>query len=169
MRGKVFMVLTVLGLAAAASALAAGQGETAPRPYGPGWRGAPATAAEEIALTGRLSFQDTLHPVLESGGKEYQLMVPRFYAYAGELQEGQSITVKGFVAPGRPWRTAGAAEEAVFVRVTAAVVDGKEISLGNPGRFGGASGVAAGPGMGRMAGGSGPRRGNAPAAPRGRR
>jgi len=95
--------------------------------FGPG-RGAYGSAAEDglkfaeekVTLTGELYFQNRMHAELKAGGKDYELMVPRFYLYDLELKEGQKVSVEGFVAAG---------EEENYLWVTKAVIDGKEFDL----------------------------------------
>jgi len=95
-------------------------------------------AEEKLTVTGPVSFQNRMHAELKADGKEYELMVPRFYLYELELEEGQQVTVEGYVAQG---------DDESYLWVTKAVIDGKEYDLEGrgPGR---------GPGMMR----GGPRR-----------
>jgi hypothetical protein len=61
-----------------------------------------------------------MHAELKADGKEYELMVPRFYLYDLELKEGQQVTVEGYVAQG---------DEENYMFVTKAVIDGEEYDL----------------------------------------
>ena len=145
------MLIALLALAvAAAGAFASGKKEEQNYRrgfYGPGpgggrgWqgRGGPGGAQgpwadEEYALkfsedkvtaTGPVYFQNRMHAELKADGKDYELMVPRFYLYELELKEGQQVTVEGYVAQG---------DEESYMWVTKAVIDGKEYDLQRRGR-----------------------------------
>jgi hypothetical protein len=147
------MLIALLALAvAAAGAFASGKQED--KNYGPGFygrgrggcpgcgpaqswqgRGGPRGfqapegglkfAEEKVTLTGPVNYQNRMHAELKADGKDYELMVPRFYLYDLELKEGQEVTVEGFVAQG---------DDESYVWVTKAVVDGKEFNLEGPRR-----------------------------------
>ena len=88
---------------------------------------------DKLTVTGPVYFQNRMHAELKAGGKDYELMVPRFYLYELELKEGQEVTVEGYVAQG---------DEESYLWVTKAVIDGKEYDLERGGR-----GRGRGPGM----------------------
>jgi len=98
---------------------------------GRGWqgRGGPRVRDEEYGLkfsedkltvTGPVYFQNRMHAELKADGKDYELMVPRFYLYELELEEGQQVTVEGYMAQG---------EDESYLWVTKAIIDGKEYDL----------------------------------------
>jgi len=80
---------------------------------------------EALTVTGPVYFQNRMHAELKADGKDYELMVPRFYLYDLELKEGQQVTVEGYVAQG---------EDENYMWVTKAVIDGKEYLLERGGR-----------------------------------
>jgi hypothetical protein len=75
---------------------------------------------DKLTVTGPVYFQNRMHAELKADGKDYELMVPRFYLYELELEEGQQVTVEGYVAQG---------EDESYLWVTKAVIDGKEYDL----------------------------------------
>ncbi len=87
-----------------------------------------------------------MHPELKSGGKEYELLVPHYYAYELDLKDGQTVTVEGYTVEGMPC-CEDEAEEEVHIWVTKAVVDGKEYDLEGEGFRGGHMGPGMGMGM----------------------
>ncbi|MBN1834718.1 MAG: hypothetical protein JW820_02645 [Spirochaetales bacterium] len=106
----------------------------APEPWqGRGYdeRPAPSFSEESVTVTGRLYFDNRIHPELISEGKEYELLVPRHYLYEAELKEGQTVTVVGYTVTGLPRfeDQEGAEGEEVHLWVTRAVIDGKEYDL----------------------------------------
>jgi hypothetical protein len=94
---------------------------------------------DKVSVTGPVYFQNRMHAELKADGKEYELLVPRFYLYELELKEGQQVTVEGYAAQG---------DDESYLWVSRAVIDGKEYDLER-----GARGPGWGPGM------MGPRRG----------
>jgi hypothetical protein len=80
---------------------------------------------EKVTLSGPVQFQNRIHPEMKAGGRDYQLLVPRFYVYELELKDGQELTVEGYVAQG---------DEVSYLWVTGAVIDGKQYDLERPGR-----------------------------------
>jgi hypothetical protein len=125
MNAKKIVVLFLITGVAAAGAFASGSKEEQPE-FVP--EGAPELSEETVSVTGQLYFDNRIHPELESGGKEYELLVPRFYAYELDLEDGQTITVEGYVVEGMPcWEEAD--EEEVHLLVTRAIIDGEEYEL----------------------------------------
>jgi hypothetical protein len=76
-------------------------------------------------VSGPVYFQNRMHAELKADGKDYELMVPRFYLYDLDLKEGQQVTVEGYVAQ---------AEDENYMWVTKAVIGGKEYQLERGGR-----------------------------------
>ena len=141
------LIPILLGGIGATAAFASGQNEEPAQPYGRpgpgrgyGDRPAPTFSEETITVTGQLYFRNRMHPELESGDAEYELLVPRYYVYEADLKEGQTITVEGYTVTGMPMFDQEDGEE-VHIWVTKAVIDGKEYDLERYGH---------GPGRGRM-------------------
>ncbi len=146
MAKKIFIVSTVLALAIAGLAFASGQKEPA--------TAAGAATAEKLTLTGNVYVQDKIHPVLKSGGKEYELMVPYYLIAQIDLKEGSEITIEGYTVDGicrRP--QAEDAGDDIDVRVTKATINGKDYDLGQ--YYGPMMGGRAGYGRGGMMRGGG--------------
>lgn len=147
---KIIILLLIAGIAAA-GAFASGNKEDEYGPDRPDWRrmprgDAPELSEETITVTGRLYFQDRMHPELKSGAEEYELLVPRFYAYDLELEEGQTVTIEGYTVEGMPC-CGEDEEEELHIWVTKAIIDGQEYDLEDGPRWG-----MMGPGMGRRGG-----------------
>lgn len=129
---KIIMLLLIAGVAAT-GAFASGDKEEeseAARPewrHGP-WGEAPELSEETITVTGQLYFENRMHPELESGSTEYELLVPRFYVGELDLEEGQTITVEGYTVEGMPCCDEEEEGE-VHLLVTKAIIDGEEYEL----------------------------------------
>lgn len=142
MKQKIVLVLFILLTAGIISVSAVGQSETEGVPYGPGWQSRSSELGEKLEITGELYFENKIHPELKSGDQEYELMVPRFYTFGVDLKEGQTITVEGYQVEG-PYCTMEEEEDEIHLRVSKAVIDGKEYDLssmdfgkmGRPGSF----------------------------------
>ena len=132
MNTKRLIVLLLIGGIAATGAFASGDKEEPQRP--PRWDG-PQMSEETITVTGQLHFEDRMHPELESGGREYELLVPRYYAYELDLEEGQTVTVEGYTVEGMPCCEEEEGDE-IHLWVTKAVIDGKEYDLEDGSRMG---------------------------------
>ncbi len=153
---KIFFLLLIAGVAAA-GAFASGNKEDEFGPDRPDWRrmprgDAPELSEETITVTGQLYFEDRMHPELKSGAEEYELLVPRFYAYELDLEEGQTVTIEGYTVEGMPCCEEEEDGE-LHIWVTKAVIDGQEYDLENGPRWG-----MMGPGMRRRGGMMGPGR-----------
>jgi hypothetical protein len=113
---------------------------------------APELSEETITVTGQLYFENRMHPELKSGGEEYELLVPHFYVYELDLEEGQTVTVEGYAVEGMPCYEYEEEEE-LHIWVTKAVIDGEEYDLEAGPRWGsrwGMMGHHGGPGRGMM-------------------
>ncbi|MBN2553391.1 MAG: hypothetical protein JXB06_11515 [Spirochaetales bacterium] len=151
MNVKRIVVMLVIAGVAAGGVFASGNKEQQPEPTRPDWRrvppgDAPELSEETIRVTGQLYFENRMHPELESGGMEYELLVPRFYAYDLDLEEGQTVTIEGYTVEGMPC-CEGEDEEEVHIWVTKAVIDGQEYDLQAEGFRGGFMGPHGGMGM----------------------
>jgi hypothetical protein len=151
---KIIFLLLIAGVAAA-GAFASGNKEDEYGADRPDWRrmprgDAPQLSEETVTVTGQLYFENRMHPELKSGGEEYELLVPRFYAYQLELEEGQTVTIEGYTVEGMPC-CGDEAEEELHIWVTKAVIDGQEYDLEDGPRMGPRWGMM-GPGMGRRGG-----------------
>jgi hypothetical protein len=156
MNAKRIIILLLIAGVAAAGVFASGNREDESDAARPDWRRmprgeAPEFSEETITVTGELYFENRMHPELKSGGEEYELLVPRFYAYDMDLKEGQTVTVEGYTVEGMPC-CEDEEEEEVHIMVTKAVIDGKEYDLEGRGFWGGHMGSrrGMGPGMGMM-------------------
>mgnify|MGYP006283930215 FL=1 len=116
---------------------------------------------EIITLTGTVKLEGEWHPELETVDRTYELMYPPFLDDGLDVQDGEEITVEGYLVPGPRWEEAEEVGEELHLHVTKAVIDGKEYVVEHPGpRHGGRRGgmVYGRPGSrrdGRGAGGQG--------------
>jgi hypothetical protein len=129
---KIMLVLLIAGVAAA-GAFASGDREEETETARPGWRRLPRWEGPElseqpITVTGQVYFEKRMHPELESGGEEYELLVPRFYVYELDLREGQTVTVQGYPVEEMPC-CEDEEEAELHIWVTKAVIDGVEYEL----------------------------------------
>jgi hypothetical protein len=154
MSSKKIIILLLIAGVAAAGAFASGGKEEEPETARRNWRAvpprwdAPELSEETITVTGKLYFENRMHPELESGGEEYELLVPRFYVYELDLEEGQTVTVEGYTVEGMPCYEEE--EEELHIWVTKAVIDGVEYKLEDDPRMGPRWGM--GPGRGHRGG-----------------
>jgi hypothetical protein len=144
MNAKRIIILLLIAGVAAAGVFASGNKEDDSQAARPDWRRmprgeAPDFSEETITVTGQVFFENRMHPELKSGGEEYELLVPRFYAYDMDLKEGQTVTVEGYTVEGMPC-CEDEEEEEVHIMVTKAVIDGKEYDLETGGFWGGRMG-----------------------------
>jgi hypothetical protein len=124
MKRVLVTIMALTFITGVAAVFAEGQVENGRNPYG--------FSSETISITGQIYFENREFPELISGSKEYELMVPRYYQYDSDLEEGQTITVEGFLAPETgAWRAEEeAGSEENHLRVTKAIIDGVEYDLG---------------------------------------
>ncbi len=149
MNAKRIIILLLIAGVAAAGVFASGSKEDESDVTRPDWRRmprgeAPDFSEETITVTGELYFENRIHPELKSGSEEYELLVPRFYAYELDLEDGQTVTVEGYTVEGMPCYEE---EEEVHIWVTKAIIDGKEYDLEAGGFWGGHMGARRGMGM----------------------
>jgi len=171
-RSIIFLTVLMVSLAAAAMPLMAeGMQEQAEpvqpgaRPYG--WSNNPAAQSqqlEQLELSGTVEFTAGHTRLHSSDGEVYELMYPMFLAEDLEVENGQTISVEGFLIPGTRWSSD---EDEQYLRIEKVTVNGQEYELGTggyawgrghhgPGMMGG-SAYGRGPGM--MGGGRAPRGG----------
>lgn len=134
----ILLLVLIVGLPLALFARGTAEdGSTVTPPEAP-WVAAEGPSYDEenkVTLTGKIYFDNLMHPVLKSGGKEYELMIPRMYLYSIELEEGESVTVEGYEADEptgfmRGWRFQDEGEDnELHILVTKATVDGVEWDL----------------------------------------
>ncbi len=140
MKSRIIAVSIVLMLMGLVAAFATGQKEEAERPFGPrgNWAGPrameEATKGEKISVSGPVAFENKWHPELKSGGKEYELIVPRFALWNLDIEEGQSITVEGYTVEGMCCDDDN--ENEVHLLVTKATIGDQEYDLDTPGAWG---------------------------------
>jgi len=121
---KLFLILAVIAVVAGIS-FAEGNKEKGVDEND--WRrGSGSFSPETVELTGTISLNADGFPVLRSGGEEYVLMYPYFLDDDLEIQEGDEISVEGFLAP-HPRRAED--DDATYVRVTKAIIDGEEYEI----------------------------------------
>lgn len=132
MRNTTLLIIIITLVFSAASLFAAGELEEGQFPYNRQFQ------EEKITVTGEVEFENDMHPVIKSGGKEYELMVPMYISYNSGVEEGETITVEGFVVPGPPVEPVE--ENEVHLQLTKAIVKGEEYDLtrlayGGPGNM----------------------------------
>ena len=128
-RKRFFFILLIATLAAGALAAEGTAERNTDVPFGPRSQGRYGMtgmefAEESIEVSGKLSFEAWGHPVLTDGGKTYHLMVPRWGMYDLDIEEGQEVLVEGYMVTEMPW-----GDEETYLRVSRAVIDGKEYDL----------------------------------------
>ncbi len=129
MTKKILLSALALTLVLATAAFAGGQKEPVPGSTAPAAPAArpPFASGEKLTLTGTLSLTGEWHPVLLSGGKEYELMVPRFLAANLDVKDGEQVSVEGYVVQGM--RRGGQDDDDIDLFVTKATIKGKEYDL----------------------------------------
>ncbi len=155
MKSRIIAVSIILMLTGLVAVFATGQKEEVERPYGRGRGGMMgmgmwgAEEGEKITVSGPVYFKDKIHPEIESGGKEYELMVPRFALWNLDIEEGQSISVEGYTIEGM-YCEEEEGEDEVHLWVTKAKIGDKEYDLESDaqGTWGGRQGTWGGPGRG---------------------
>ncbi len=149
MARRVLVLSLIASLALAATAFAAGQNEPA---------GTSATTGPKLTLTGPVEFANLIHPTLTSGGKVYELLIPRMLVYRAGIKEGAPVTVEAYQATTLPPGMI-VPDGVTPVFVTKATINGKDYDLSQyygRGMMGGGWGGGYGPGYGRgMMGGGG--------------
>ena len=170
-RSIIFTVLMVSLAAAAMPLMAEGMQEQAEpvqpgtRPYG--WANnseAQQQQLEQLEISGTVEFTAGHTRLHSSDGEVYELMYPMFLAEDLEVENGQTISVEGFLIPGTRWSND---EDEQYLRLEKVTVNGQEYELGTggyargqrhlgPGMMGGSANNR-GPGM--MGGGRAPRGG----------
>jgi hypothetical protein len=102
---------------------------------------------EKKTLTGEVTLDSDGRASLTMDGQEYELLYPYIASVDLEIKSGDVVTVEGVAVPGPRWQ---GDEDVKYLRVTGAVIDGKEYDLEADFAYGwyGKSG-AAGP-MGRQ-------------------
>jgi hypothetical protein len=143
MAKKTILIVLVLGLALSGLAFANGQkegtaqapGQAAPdqgnQVYGgPGFGGMHmiVTNGPKLTLTGTVSVHNLIHPVLKSGDKSYELLVPRVLVYEAGVKEGAKVSVEGYQVVS-PAANPNDGVAAAYLYVTKATVDGKDYDL----------------------------------------
>lgn len=84
---------------------------------------------ELVTLTGQLILQEDQWPQLESGGEVYKLMYPPFIDLEIDVQDGQQITVQGYVFEKPDCDCDEDGSDKKHLHVTKAIIDNKEYIL----------------------------------------
>jgi hypothetical protein len=84
----------------------------------------PELAGEIVSLTGTIELSMN-PPVLQSGGEEYLVMVPRAYQSEIAVEDGAQVTLEGYVHEGFGRNTA----DQQVISVTRAIIDGNEYDV----------------------------------------
>ena len=121
---KITFTLALLLVLSLGSVFASGSQEQEERPWG--FRDD--YQDELIELTGRVNFPGYGHLELEAGGETYELMVPFFLLDEVDIQDGETVTVEGYLVPGPRWSDEDGDEK--HLAVTEATVDGETYDLG---------------------------------------
>lgn len=127
-RATLLGVLTgVLLIGVGTMVFASGQNEGT---FGPPFVAPSSGTHSVITVTGTVSVTNRIHPVLQSGSTDYELLVPPFAVYDSGVKDGQSITVKGYTVDASqvgPWlRYNDGTSGGTYFFVTAATINGKE-------------------------------------------
>ncbi|HEY9595630.1 MAG TPA: hypothetical protein VHE79_14220 [Spirochaetia bacterium] len=142
MTKKTILIVLVLGLALTGVTFANGQKEgTAPGQgpttdqqlpggpgFGPGYGHMIVTNGPKLTLAGTVTVHNLIHPVLKSGDKSYELLVPRVLVYEAGVKDGAKVSVEGYQVVS-PVPGADDGVSATYVYVTKATVDGKDYDL----------------------------------------
>lgn len=169
MKRSIIATVLMVSLAAAAMPLMAEgiQEQAEPvqpgtRPYG--WSNNPAAQPEQLEISGTVEFTAGHTRLHSADGEVYELMYPMFLAEDMQIENGQSISVEGFLIPRTRW---SGDEDEQYLRLEKVTINGQEYDLGaggyawgqrnhGPGMMGG---TAYGRGPGMMGGGRAPRGG----------
>ncbi len=121
---KITFTLALLLVLSLGSVFASGSQEQEEGPWGfrDDYQG------ELIELTGRVNFPGYGHLELAAGGENYKLMVPFFLLDEVDIQDGETVTVEGYLVPGPRWSDDDGDEK--HLAVTEATVDGETYDLG---------------------------------------
>ena len=122
MKTRIFLVGPAL-LAVSMGLFASGQREPVERePFGP------SLSKEELTVSGKVYFENRMHPELKTADQEYELLVPRYLAYQIDLEDGEEIEVSGYRALDMPCY-GEEEEDEVHLWVTRATIRGEEYDL----------------------------------------
>ena len=110
----ILITLVVVGLLGATQLFARGANETTQGSLP--W--------DTVKLTGTVSFKELPYPELTSGGKVYELVVPRMYSANLAVKSGDTISIEGVLIQNNAPAGSPAAGK-ILVRVTKATIGGK--------------------------------------------
>jgi len=143
MNRKTTALVLILALASASAVFAEGQREDRfgpGGPMGPGRAGGPEISEDKVTVTGPVAFENRMHPVIESGGMEYELLVPRRFLWGVDVEEGQTVTVEGYTVTDMWCEAEEDEDDEVHLMVTLAKIGDEEYDLearrGGPGAWG---------------------------------
>lgn len=178
-RGSVAVFTAVLFLGGGALLFAGGQKETTGQQGATASGSAPTISSTLTTVTGKLQLANRIRPVVVEGSSSYELIVPRYEVYQAGVQQGETVTVKGYKVEGGSWGPyygSATTDTTPMLLVSSATIGGKSYdltawvdhvksALSYRGSYGPGRGFR-GPGYGAMMG-HGPRFGYGPAAHRG--
>lgn len=118
---KVTTISLLLALIVGAAAFTAGTQETTIPPTPRGW-----TENDVLSLSGTIRLTQGERPELIADGESYELMYPYFMTPPVEVEDGEKISVEGFLVPGPRWEWE---DDEYHLMVTKAIIDGKEYDL----------------------------------------
>ncbi len=149
---KKMLAFVLFGLILGGALFAEGTRETDTWQRGRAWT----APSQEVSMTGTFSVEDG-RMLLLADGKSYSLSAPGYRRFDLDLSEGEKISVSGSLidcSGDCPY------DEAGHIRVSSAVIDGKNLELNAPGMMGrGGRQATGGRGMAPRQGGNQPQRG----------
>ncbi|MFP4268475.1 MAG: hypothetical protein ACLFQW_10810, partial [Spirochaetaceae bacterium] len=114
----------------------------------------PYYSSERVSVDGTVELSAAGVELKASDGEKYSLMYPRFLAEGVEVEDGDSLSVEGYLVPGPRWETD---DDEDHLRVERVTLNGEEYDLASSygprgghssrGGHGPKSGGARGPGM----------------------
>jgi len=87
------------------------------------------TKENAVTVTGKLYYQNTLHPELKTEKAEYELLVPRFLIYNAGIKDGTEISVSGYKVDNPPMERVKDESNDVHIYVTKATLNGKTYDI----------------------------------------
>jgi hypothetical protein len=135
MKRSIILTVLMVSLAAAAMPLMAEGMQEQAEPVQPGtrpyrWSNNPAAQLEQLEISGTVEFTAGHTRLHSAEGEVYELMYPMFLAEDLQVENGQTISVEGFLIPGTRWSSD---EDEQYLRLEKVTVNGQEYELGTGG------------------------------------